>query len=161
MPYGISRQIYYYTGDHTVEIQCGGGDYAGPDMLVSAYEGEGRKFDDPKEATLAAIGVLRAWRKANPEADINLTVRGRLAGEWGCEGEPMTVHDVIAWARAEFDRLDRCPRCEEIMPSDERDWYSHEFADGEKFCSDNCASLSWDDFMADAAADMEEEEEYA
>ncbi len=157
MPYGISRQIYYYTGDHVVEIQCGGIDYAGPDMLVCAFGyGEGREFDDPKEATLEAIKVLRAWRKAEPESDINLTVRGRLAGEWGCEGEPMPVHDVIVWARAEFDRLDRCPRCAEIMPTNERDWWSHEFTDI-KFCSENCANLDWDDMMV---CD-EEEEEYA
>lgn len=64
MVYFVSRQRYWPHGDHVIEIACGGLDYANPDMLVRRYPelGEGREFDDPREALAAAMRIRDAWR---------------------------------------------------------------------------------------------------
>ena len=155
MPYGISRQIYYYTGEHMVEIQEGGIDYAGPDMLVPHYGyGEGREFDRPQAAALEAIKIMKAWQ-VDEEEKIHLTVRGQLAGEWGCEGDPMTIGEVAKWAREEWRVLPKCEHCGEVLPG-ENQRYGHEYTmyDNEyPFCSKNCAENNYLDYVR-----MEEEE---
>ena len=158
MTYGITRQIYYYTGEHMVEIQQGGFDFSGPDMLVPAYGyGEGRDFDRPQEAAVEAIKIQKAWQADESEETVQITVRGITGGYFGIDGEPMTVGEVARWAREEWANLPKCPRCEDVMPDNEREHYTHEYADfgGYTFCSENCANLDYDDVVNY----MEEEED--
>ena len=96
----VSRQNYYFTSRLVVEVVAGGVDYAGPDMLVEAYQhlGEGIEYEDPCEAVKKAIAICREWRKDDGRQDIHVAVGN--TGGMGIELEPTTFkvaqHTVYA-----------------------------------------------------------------
>ena len=123
--YFVSRQQYYYSGDAVVEIATNSIDSAGADMLGEKFrrEGEGDTYADPREAASAAIAILDAWKKTNPD------VAGIAVGNFsmGFEGEPKDPGEVTAWAQEKYDDLPKCEcGCGHVI--------------GAEYCK-------WDDFM--------------
>ena len=145
--YYVCRQWYYYSGELMVELTEGGLDYAGPDHLVEKYPelGEGDAYAKPQEAAVAAVRVMRAWQKDEPDKEVHLTVRTQLAGYFGMEGEPWTIRDIRLWAAEAWEKLPRCARCGEVVPEDGA--YGNcrtVFDDNEyPFCSEYCADQDW------------------
>lgn len=140
MLYFVSRQKYWPEGNSIVEIACGGLDYAGADMLVPKYRhlGEGKEFNDPREAVEAGIQILRTW-KADGEK------RARLA--YGSTGgmtmpfEPCTIKEAETWAEKAWEKLPKCDGCSSVLP---KETYTHELAmNDEKFCSERCAEKDY------------------
>ena len=103
MLFFVSRQSYWPDGQLTVEIAGGGLDYANPDMLVEEYKhlGEGKEFDDPVEATEAAIEIARAWRRDAPGKCIG--VASGYTGGCTIPFEPSTQKDLLKWARKQSE----------------------------------------------------------
>lgn len=98
----VSRQKYYYSGVPVVEVTSGGLDYAGADMLVPKFPGEGMEYDDPVEAIEAAICICREWRKAGEK---KASVGVGSTGGMGMELEPSTFADVRAWAQKRLEKM--------------------------------------------------------
>jgi hypothetical protein len=133
MPYFVSRQACYYSHDLTVEVAAGGLDYAGPDMLVSRYPGEGKEFNDPQEAVETAIEICRAWRK---DGEKRAKVACGSTGGMGIEIEPDTFPGARAWAKKVYAALPKCDGCGDLMGKEKfqaDDW------SGSEFCSERCA----------------------
>lgn len=152
--YYVCCQLYYYSGERTVEITEGGLDYAGPDMLVNRYPGEGDAYQKPQSAALAALKIQKLWQVDRPDEEIFITVRSQLGGYFGLEGENMTSGEVAKWAREEWAELPKCARCGEVMPEN---GYGNEFTifDNEyPFCREYCA----DEDQQEQWAELEEEE---
>ena len=71
MPYTVTRQSQWPSGDKVVEVSLGNGYYTNPDALVGKYPDEGRTFDSPVEAVEAAIRICQAWRQDGaPDAQV-------------------------------------------------------------------------------------------
>jgi hypothetical protein len=148
MGYYVSRQHYYYSGENVVEIEPGGLDYSGPDMLTTKYPGEGVEFDDPRDAVEAAIRIRDSWR-----ADAGETVHisyGQTTGGMGMEHESDdTDNDEAArdWARRRWDEVPKCDRCGEALPT-RRDgkpifYYNLDLGeDSGRFCSEVCCGIA-------------------
>ena len=135
MVYFVSRQMYWYSGEQCVEVAQGGLDYANADMLVAKYQGEGREYQDPREAVAIAIDICKAWRKdlrsSKPYVSIGAT------GGFTIEFERKTFKECIKRANEVFEKLEKCAHCGDILG---KNTYSHdECFDDEKFCSENCA----------------------
>lgn len=130
----ITRQSYYYSNINVVEIASGGLDYANADALCKKYSGEFQEFTNPIEAADTAIEILRQWRKDCPGKKISIA-HGNSMG-MGMEFEPSTIKEVKEWAQKEYDSIEKCAECGEIL-SDER-YGSHDFGEYD-CCSEYCA----------------------
>lgn len=138
MKYFVSRQVEWISGDHIVEVVCGGVDYANPDMLVPYFKGEGCEYNDPREAVDAAINIRNAWKQTKPEVEIEIAF-----GATGGFTLPLTRYDddeLIKKAEELYAKLPKCEYCGEVL-SDER--YGHDFSDEYVFCSRNCAEQDY------------------
>jgi hypothetical protein len=107
----VSRQDYW--GEESplaVEIAAGGLDHANADMLGVAYEslGEGREYDDPREAADAAIAIAEAWRRDSGRPD-EITVRVGYTGGMSIPFDEGTDEDARAWAERARAALPTCP----------------------------------------------------
>lgn len=146
MGYYVSRQCYYYSGERIVEVTSGGFDYAGCDMLPPRYAGEGREYEDPREAVEAAISICREWRKEYkgrfPRVGFGCT------GGMGLEVEGDTFASARKAAREVWEHLPKCPMCGEPLPAPRK--RLRPFDCDEDMCSERCAER-W-------AADMQVEE---
>lgn len=148
--YTVTRQHYYYSGAHAVEITQGGLDYAGADALCAKYPGEFETFSDPREAAETAIAICRAWRADGCK-------RARLA--FGCthgmgmELEPTTFRDVRKTARRLYDQAPKCDGCREPLGS--KTWHANDW-DGLEYCSERCAEEA---AIFDAEQNREDDEE--
>jgi hypothetical protein len=147
MKYFVSRQIVWPDGTPTVEI-VPFRDSAGPDMLVEQFkkEGEGREFDDPREAAAAAIRVRDAWwaqkgntRRLEGWEKIAITYTGM--GDMGVPGEEIGTDDELqAWAEKRYAALPKCAECGGPIYDKEKCWYPMDCFKDEAFacCSEYC-----------------------
>jgi hypothetical protein len=132
MKYFVSRQCYWPDGKLVVEIATGGLDYANPDMVCSKYPGEGREYDDPREAAKVAIEIAKQWRKDKPGK--------RISVAYGCTSgytlpfEPSAKNKVVKWANETYEKLPKCDQCGELLPEVH---YIDEFNEF-KFCREYC-----------------------
>lgn len=161
MSYFVSRQAQYYSGSHIVEV-ADGLDSSGPDMLAESYKnlGEGRLFDDPREAANAAIVICQTWRRDCPEDKPKVSWQTRLWGEMGGESEPMTFKALRNAASQEYEKLPKCEYCGGLY-EDGKYWTLPWIFSGEdeRMCSENCADKRLEDILsadADLAAEYEE-----
>ena len=138
MPYVVTRQAYYYQRGLWVEVAAGGLDYSGPDMLVEGYKhlGEGQEYTDPREAVEAAIAIAKAWRKDEHKL-VHLTSKGEAWGALGGEGEAVSARQLQRWAEKEYEHLDKCAQCGEVLAKHGRYRLIDYDSDGE-FCSESC-----------------------
>lgn len=153
MPYIVTRQLYYYSGERVVEVTAGGIDYAGPDALYGQYEGEWKEYTDPVHAVDAAIEIRRQW-KADSGRRVRLTTRSKTAGAFGMEGEFTTEREARRWAVKELAALPRCSRCGELLP-EKRDRFHNYYLEDEEFCSEYCAEEAWREYEEDLWNDEE------
>jgi hypothetical protein len=137
----VSRQDYW--GEENplaVEIAAGGVEYANADMLVDAYAalGEGREYDDPREAAAAAIAVAEAWRRDTGRSAEEITVRVGYTGGMTMPFEEGTDADAREWAERTYAELPKCPHCGELMGNER--WVPTDFPvdDDEACCSQFC-----------------------
>ena len=145
MPYTVTRQHQWPSGDKVVEISAGGPDYSNPDALVGKYPLEGEAFDSPVDAVETAIRICEAWRKDGaPDAQIGYGATGGLTMPF----DASTFEEARAWASERLASLPKCDRCGEILP--ERHWTTSELMD-ESFCSENCAERAYEDSQIDLA----------
>lgn len=135
MRYYVSRQNYYYSRQLIVEVAAGGRDYSGPDMLCEKYQnlGEGREYDDPREAVEAAIAIAHAWRKDKPGRRVSVAYGSSMS--MGIEFEPSTVEMARKWAKETYEKLPKCDQCGALLP---KEYYTDEFGEL-KFCREYCA----------------------
>ena len=145
MKFYVSRQKYWNVDpeDGTiVEVAQGGSDYANPDQLCAKYPrlGEGKEFDDPREAIEAAISVCEAWRADGvPSAKVAFGYTG--GNTLPFEGDE--YDSLRQRAEALYDKMDKCECCGGILP-DKRKRYMHSYMPGEfVFCSERCADKDY------------------
>lgn len=137
----VSRQDYW--GEENplaVEIAAGGLDYANADMLTVAYQflGEGREYDDPREAAVAAVAVAEAWRRDSGRAADEITVRVGYTGGMSMPFDEGTDDEALAWAERTHAGLPKCPHCGDLMGTQR--WVPCDFPvdDDEACCSESC-----------------------
>lgn len=153
----VSRQSYWgmCEGDGTiVEVASGGSDYANPDMLGAKWPhlGEGKEFNDPREAVEAAIAICEEWKKTDPNAHVAMGATGgmTLYFEW-------QEYDVLRQKAEDiYSKLPKCAECADLL-GDET--YSHEYADDDKFCREYCAEKNHGKYLEDMLPDDEEKED--
>lgn len=96
MPFTVTRQLQWPTGDAVVEISSGGLDYTNPDALVQEYAGEFETYDDPQEAVEVAIAICRAWRKdKRPDAKVGIGATGGMTMPF----DTCSFNEAREWAR--------------------------------------------------------------
>ena len=142
--YFVSRQIVWPEGTPAVEI-APFLDAAGPGMLVAYFQnaGEGREFDDPREAVEAAIRVRDLWWASKAShlkgwEKIEITYAG--GGALGIAGEEIGADDELrAWAEKRYEAILKCAECGE--PIYQEKWYASEIFGDDAFacCSERCA----------------------
>ena len=139
MPYFVSRQMYWPDGTLVVEIACGGLHYANPNMLVPKWRslGEGKEFEDPREAVMAATRVLRAWHELGEN---DATIAYGDTGGFTMPFESSTIEAAEEWADRLYEKLPKCAECMELLG---KETYRHDFSDDDKFCSERCAEKSY------------------
>ena len=133
--YAVSKQHYYYSKEYAVEVAAGGSDYAGCDMLE--FIGE---WDDPRDAVEEAIKVYTAWVNKEGEGREIYIAYGHnldmIEGE--CESLQDVIQDIRDWASQEYDELDKCDYCGEIITSNDT-WIIDGYEDDYTLCSQYCA----------------------
>ncbi len=151
-PWFVSRQMYWPDGEQVVEVAGGGLDYANPDMLVSGWPelGEGKEYEDPREALKAAILIRDAWIT-------NLIDRGKLVlsnAEDEDDGRPRveTGHtmgftmpfcsypadeELAEWAEKRYIELVKCATCSAILTESYAQHPMYSEDDDPKFCPDD------------------------
>lgn len=139
--YYVTRQAYFYSGCDAVEIADGETvDVVGTNCLFPRFLklGEGKKFDNPRDALKAAIRIARAWDR--PIA-IN-SWRG-----YGGEGEVVErPFQLLDWLHMEERRKIPCERCgKKIHLFDAVS--GHRQYEDLKFCSEHCAAYYSDDWL--------------
>lgn len=133
----VSRQDYWGVceGDGTiVEVVSGGVDFANPDMLGVKWPhlGEGKEFNDPREAVSAAIAICEEWKKTDPNAHV--AMGGTLGFTCYMEWEE---YDVLRLKAEElWEKLPKCAECGGILG---KKTYTHDLSDGAEFCRTYCA----------------------
>jgi hypothetical protein len=145
----VSRQRYWGVEDdsaHVVEVAMGGLDYANPDMLSVAFKklGEGKEYNDPKEAVEAAIAVCDAWRASGePHAAVALGATGGNTLPF----EPQDYDTIRHKAQQLYDKLPKCTQCNEVLG---KNTFTHDFAvDEEEYCSERCAEKAYNTLQAE------------
>jgi hypothetical protein len=150
----VSRQCYYYSGDYCVEIQLGGRDCAGPDMLVEKYRslGEGKEFDDVREATEAAIKIRDVWQKHLDAPQLEDEAKKVIIGMGNSMGmgvgvEEDTDKNLRARAQKIFDKMPKCDECGGFRGTES---FGHDFSltvndkeDRYPFCSEGCCDKNF------------------
>lgn len=139
MPYTITRQRQWPSGDQVVEVSAGTLDYANPDMLVCKFArlGEGETFVSPVLAVEAAIAICEAWRKDGcPEAQIGHGATGGMTMPF----DACTYGEARAWAAKREEKLPRCDRCGELLG---RERYTVPELDDQLFCREFCAERAY------------------
>jgi hypothetical protein len=126
-------------GGYYVEVSEGD-DTASPDAMGTKYKelGEGRGYENPREAAIAAIRIARQWKKdghRGEEIEVVLCANGKFAGEMGVPADDMTVKELLLWARKEYESMVRCDNCNELVG---RETYKN-WDDDDVYCSEYCA----------------------
>lgn len=144
--YFVSRQMVWPEGTPVVEIAACL-DMAGPDMLVEHFKsaGEGREFDDPREAVQAAIHVRDLWWAAARE---HLTFEGwekvevRLQRSFLIqEVDKLDDAALLVWADERFEKIRKCAECGDPIYDDKKAFYPEGCHGDEAFlcCREYCA----------------------
>ena len=128
----VTRQLQWPNGDPVVEISAGGIDYTNPDALVEKYPGEFEEFTDPREAAKTAIEICRAWRK---DGEKKACVGCGATGGMTMPFEGSSFKEIEAWAREEWEKLEKCEQCGTVLPEE---YWSDELVGDVKCCSENC-----------------------
>ena len=147
MPWTVTRQSQWPSGEKMVEVSAGGPDYSNPDALVCRYGGLGERetFDSPVEAVEAAIRICQAWRQDGaPDAQVGYGATYGMTLPF----DASTFDEARTWARERLANLPRCDRCGELLP--ERHWTTSELMD-ESLCSENCAERAYEESQVDLA----------
>lgn len=140
--YTVTRQLQWPDGNPMVEISEGGFDYVNPDMLTSRYPGEGMTYDNPLEAAAAAIDILNQWRRDNPDDHIGIGYGATLG--FTAPFEESDISEIREWAQKEYDRLQKCNWCGDIITDEVY------LLDGDgRFCSERCAENAYHDLFGD------------
>jgi len=145
MVWTITRQIQWPEGDPVVEVSEGGIDYTNPDALVAKYPGEFDEFKDPQEAVDTAIEICRAWVKdGEKKAKIGVGATGGMTMPFNGG----TFQEARKWAKETWEKLEKCPTCEEVVEDVQEWWQAGEWIGNEfypfdhldeKYCSEYCA----------------------
>ncbi len=132
--YTVTRQRQFPDGNQVVEVSTGTRDYCNPDALCEKYNGEMEEFFDPRKAVEIAITIVRAWRRASGQ---KVSI-----GFGNTHGDTMpfaasTFKNARAWAKAEWNELEKCPGCSNPMGKEK--WHANDW-DGLNYCSERCAT---------------------
>ena len=138
----VSRQCYWPDGNNVVEIAGGGLDYANPDMLVSKYAGEGKEYEDPREAVTAALEIAKQWKADSKDKEIEV-VYGYTGG-FTIPFEGSEEKELKEWAEKAYQELPKCDQCGELIKGD--GYVLFDDPDS-KYCSEYCAEESMRDVM--------------
>jgi len=176
--YQVTCQHYYYSGLYAVEIAKGGIDYSGCDMLILSDKSLMRltgSFDDPREAVNSAIKLQELWQKSKSNDVIWLSYGCNLdmiegaccinddgyadGGEAYSKDEMIAINQTEAteWAEKEYQSLEKCSRCQEILPEDYYTLPDFDCFD-EKFCSEYCADETYAFYMQNDELEEVEDE---
>ncbi len=161
MKFFVSRQCEYPDGDYVVEIAQGGLDYANPGMLTPKWAelGEGKEFDDPREAVEAAIKIRDEWNLSRFFPDV---LRAAVHGaeiSFGCTMgftlplERMSDEQLHQKAEKIYDGLPKCAECNNLLG---KETYTHDYADEDKFCREYCAEKNYNNYLEQMLPDDEE-----
>ena len=142
--YCVTRQRYYGLNEfncHCVEVAEGGIDYCGPNALQAQYTGEFQEFQDPRKAVEVAISIADKWKQDNPNLQINVAMGCNFG--FTIPFSPQTVDEIRSKAQKIYDTLEKCPRCQSILPEKDKRWYANDW-DGIEYCSEQCAQYAMD-----------------
>lgn len=118
----VTRQHYYYSQQHIVEIAYGGLDYSGADALCRSYPGEFEEFENPVEAIDTAIKIAETWKadeaKKPKEKRVKIFIAHGCTGGMGMEFEgelanKRTYAILRKWARERLEKFPKCDQCGE------------------------------------------------
>lgn len=159
--YFVCRQNYWGVDDedsHIVEIAIGGRDYANADMLSPIWVslGEGKEFNDPREAVRAAIDICEEWKKhGRPQAKVGMGATMGFTAPF--DGEE--YYDLQQRAERLYEKLPKCAQCGDLLS--EKNYTHPDLMDDEHFCSEVCvekrvARMELENLHADAVAIFED-----
>lgn len=140
--YTVIRQMQFPDNTEIVEILEGGFDYVNPDMLSPKYDQEGETFADPRDAVDAAISIYNHWRADAPGKDIYIGYGNTLG--YTMPFEASSIPDITAWSEKEYESLDKCDWCGDII---ERDIWRADIPEDFRFCSERCAENAYNDMF--------------
>lgn len=134
----VSRQHYYYSGELCVEIAQGGLDYAGSDMLVEKYKGEGEEYIGMVAAVEAAIAIAEAWQNDVKNEEIFLScgcTHGIFTEMEGKKINDEFLKELRDGANRFDEQLPKCDQCGEIIEEEYKLWDYEDW----QFCREYCA----------------------
>lgn len=150
----VTRQINTFEGTNVVEISAGGIDYTNPGALSKKYPGEFETFDDPRDAVETAIKIAKAWQ--NDTEDKVFIDHGATGGMTmffdGQELTDTTFTELREWANKEWEELDKCAECGELLGKER---YGCHISSEYDCCSEYCAEQRY--YMQEDDEDDEEE----
>lgn len=143
----VSRQCYWPEGDLVVEICSGGLEHSNPDMLCDKYPelGEGKEYDDPRDAVKAAIAIQDAWNADLTDGEQCRIEHGDTGGYTMPFCEEPTKEEVIEWGEKEYESLDKCAYCDEPLSSKQNErWEYYLIGENQdQFCSEECVDKGY------------------
>jgi hypothetical protein len=151
----VTRQCYWPSGENVVEIAQGGLDYCNPNALAARYPGEFYEFTSLVEAVETAVSIAEAW-KQDTKDPIGIALGYTHGMTMPFEGQPANEEaysDLREKAKKFDEGRPRCSVCGELL---EEETYSHEFSDGERFCSDTCADKDYHNIVGNSEEDEED-----
>lgn len=141
MLYYVSRQNYWPEGELFVEIASGGLNYANADMLGTKFPhlGEGKEFNDPREAVEAALAIKNEWQKLTDE-EVNVGMGNTMGFTQPFDAD--TEENLRARAEAIWTKLDKCAHCGELLPAKGARYGCPDLGEYD-CCSEYCAEKRW------------------
>lgn len=138
----VTRQLQWQDGNNVVEVSFGNLDYTNPDALSAKYPGEFKEFSDPREAVGAAIEIAKAWQADAPDKTIEIGYGATGGFTMPFDGEPLTENtfqELVDWANAKYEKLEKCDGCSEPLPEKRKRWTAEDWS-GAEYCSEYCAN---------------------
>ncbi|MDP2661318.1 MAG: hypothetical protein Q8R28_11385 [Dehalococcoidia bacterium] len=133
MPWTVTRQIQWPSGDAVVEISKGGRDYTNPDALSGKYPGEFETFADPEEAAQVALQILDLWQgDGQPDAQVAYGATGGMTMPFS----PCTPDELKEWAAKAAEGLPKCDHCGGILGEEK---YQRPDLPDMTYCREYCA----------------------
>ena len=134
----VHRVLRWPDGDRLVELSEGR-DSADPGVLGTKYKHlhEGWELNNPKEAAVCAVRIMRAWEADDPgDEPIFLGLIG-LAGELGIPADDVSARELFTWARRRLDAIPKCAYCGDPIEGEEYKVWDSPFDD--VYCREFCA----------------------
>lgn len=148
MTYTVTRQHQWPDGAFVVEVSGGGIDYTNPDALCAKYPGEFEEFADPREAVETAIDICRAWRR---DGKRSAKIGVGSTGGYTMPFDPSTFAGARSWAKHEWESLDKCAQCGEVLGEKRNRYGSWELGEFD-CCSEYCAEKRYAPITEDEEA---------